>query len=290
MKKFFIGVESCAEQLSNLSNEEKTIFSDHSRTKGKSKKKKKVQKSQEKANSRKKILSDFSSMYSEAKTGVNKVDIQISKPEVGDSSTRETFYDRRSPLARGILAEFNGDIYPKRPMGLHCWEARELPDCEAHRKGSKVRNEGKRVRNSSNRRTLLAEKQSDEEGSILRICGQVDAGGKEYRRIRRTISRYGGQQLAKASKVQEISCTKEKKISSKRARKVGNFEYSISRPGFSYFGDLDEQQPWHLDSPPLQDETTMAVGMFQPWEDFIGNETEEVFSDLYGSDGHEDSG
>ncbi len=229
-------------------------------------------------------------MFSNSKTCINKTDLQVSELEVGNSSSGRTF-GQKSPLTRGILAEFNSPVLPTRTrVGLYCFEARELSSVPKCSQSSQICNEGQQLRDPPNRRKKLAKKQSNEERSILRVCSQVDAGRKKYRRIRRTVSRYGRKQLAEAAKVQEISGTEKKKNCGKRPREVENTEYHISRPGFSGAGDMDEQQPWYLHSPPLQDETTMAVGLFQPWEDFLDYETEEVLSDLYGSDGLEELG
>ncbi len=191
---------------------------------------------------------------------------------------------RKLSFTRSILAKEHSDLQRSKPLGLHCDETWELSDSEEHSEGSQVCSEGQELHSSPDRPGHMDKISSDEERSILRASSKIDAGRDKYRRYRRSSSRYGRQELSQAAQVRTLSDLEEEEDRFKRAYQMDPFTHSKPRPGFSYPGDLVQQQSAWLPKT-FQTETVMAMGEYQPWEDFICDETQEILSDIYDSDG-----
>ncbi len=220
-----------------------------------------------------------SGTQSSSKQVNNQVPMQMGGGFAGESSRRYT------PSSRGILAQKSGKVYKPKVLGLYCHETWELPSGdEDYIKSSKVCNKRQAVREPQYGCGDLDKVSQDEERSLVRACCEVDEGRSIFRAIGRSSSRYGCEELAKASKIRTIPDLEEEEACFKRTQKMESIRYIQSRPGFSSTGDLDQQQSAWIPKT-FQTETAMAVGDFQSWEDFISDESDEIFSDLYDSDG-----
>ncbi len=200
---------------------------------------------------------------------------------MGDCSSGEA-QGWDSPLARGILAEFESKVLPKRSMGLHCWETWPLRSNERPLQGSEVCNEGQQLHVLSNRRPKLVEGSQDEDQCILSTCSKIDAGRAKYRGLRQSIPRYGSKQLAEASEVRQVPCKEEAQVSKEGEGSMEAYRRVQGNSGFSAIGPVAEWEPqWDLED--LQEETTMAMGPFEQWEDYFSSETEQVLPYIHGS-------
>ncbi len=214
-------------------------------------------------------------------TSNDSASIQVPKAEMGYCSSGEA-QGWESPLALGILDEFSGKVYPRPSLGLYCWETWGLPSDEGPLQGSQVRDEGERLHVLPNRRPKLVEGPQDEDQCILSACRQIDAGRKDSRAVRRSLSRYGSKQPPEAPKVRQVPCKEEEEASKEGERAMGSSGHSPSRTGFSSTGSVAEWKPdW--DGQGLQEETTLAMGPFEQWEDYFSNESTPLLPSIYGS-------
>ncbi len=209
--------------------------------------------------------------------------MQLGGSFAGNSSRRHT----TSPRSLKFKTKTNNN--KPKSLGLRCPETWQLSGCEAYLKGSQIRNEGRQLCLPPNRRTHLDKVSSDEERGIVRASCQIDEGRKKFRRIGRSSSRYDCSELTKAKEIRSISDVEEEEISFQKSQQMDTLGHWSTKPGFSDTGDLAEQQltPWIPKT--FQTETALAVGEFQSWEDFDDTETNQLFSDLYDSDGRTSS-
>ncbi len=229
-------------------------------------------------------------MYSIKRSSANKDVVQIPKPQVGNSSSRKRQKRGESSSSRTGLVRQNGPLHRPTFLGLLSRETWQLRDSiEDDRKGCQICNEGKRLCNPWNRCRNLAKESQDEERSIVRISRQVDAGRRYFGSIRRSTSRYGREELAKAGKVPTILTIEEEESSSEGIGDMEGSGYWPDEPGFSDIGSVAQQEPeWFTQT--HENETTLAMGKYQSWEDYLGSEFDEDPSDILGSDECSSSG
>ncbi len=221
-------------------------------------------------------------MRRETKSRTSKTNLQAQMSMgggfAGESSRRYT----ASP--RSVKSK--GDTNNKGPkhLGLYCRETWQLSGSKEYPQSGKVRHKRRKLRESQHRRPYVDKVTSDEERSILRASSKIDEGRKYFRAIRRFTPRNGSKKPSKITQVRAISDIKEEENCFVRARKMESLRHNMFGSGFSASGDLDEQQSAWIPKT-FQTETAMGMGYFKPWEDFDDNESDQIFSDLYDSDG-----
>lgn len=175
-------------------------------------------------------------------------------------------------------------------LGLRRRAAWKLSSDEEHSARCKVCNKGKLLCKSWNKCGNMASKQKVSSSEFLRALSKTNEGWEVVKRLRRNPSGLRTPAPEEVARLRTISTTEETEITEQQF----NNEVDISRYfelglGFSDIGPLAEQQPpWSVEA--LQTETAVAMGSFQPWEDFISDFPEKVEEDLYDSDGLELSG
>lgn len=226
-------------------------------------------------------------MYNFERSSLEQSNFSIPEYKVGDSSRRGA-YGWDSSSSRGVLVKHDDSVQESRSMGLHCYETWELQGGDSrNREGCEVCHEEKCICDSQNRCKVLAEKPHHEERCNLRTSSKVDARRWEDNRgLKRDSSRYGVSELTKVKEVQVVVGINQPEESFFGSRGVDISRYFELGLGFSDIGPLDEQQP-HWKAQTFETATALAVGEYEPWEDYFANEANEVLQDIHGSDGRE---
>ncbi len=227
-------------------------------------------------------------MRSRTTISSNKNNIQVSQFKLGDSRKRKALNQHVEPSSHSNILKDNGEVYRSSLLGLRDETTWELSDSSEDSEGGEICHEGQQLFDAWDRRFNLAEKQNNEERSIIRASSKVDAGRKDFRTIRRYTSRYGREELSKIGEIPTVPPIEKKKGFKEGFSTLGTIKNTRIRPGFSYTGSVDEQQSqWFPQT--FQTETAMAVGEYQPWEDELMFETDEKFENILGSSGSESS-